>query len=424
MKLTVVARTYEVPPQEEKNSFRLVVPHDPEIFKKDMKVLAGKAAGICYMPDDYLSEGIQNEEKAINRSSNNATSGHYSVYEHGHITFLLEINKMVAMILNSMGLYATSEKSARYTVMTPETTIEQEMYDKWIEKLSKVISAFYGDYKTEKEIHKLAMENARYMLSVFTPTVMEYTVPYNRAILLCQWLEKYSIMLLDHKNTERVDSTVLEFCCRLSADLLQLKELLEDAIYEDKDHVTLEDHKNVFYSNLFIDNCIEDFEFNDIYGDLYKIKYKGTFAMLAQAQRHRTIHYKFELEDYYSNFYVPKIISGSILEKEWKEDIKSVYKSIVMPQGTILTIIESGRFEDFILKSKERLCARAQLEICKNTTITMEMFILNKHKLSTSNQRELDKLTLSDKVCPRCRFDDYTCKEPCNMSQIALTRTI
>lgn len=418
MKLTVVARTYEVP----QKGTKIIEPHDPEIFKRDMKVLAGKAAGICYMPDDYLSEGIQNEERAYKRSDNNATSGHYSVYEHGHITFILEINKMVAMILNSMGLYATSEKSARYTAMNPESSIEQEMYNKWIERFIEVITPYYKSIKTEKEIHKLAMENARYMLDVFTPTVMEYTVPYNRAVLLCQWLQRYHDMLLDHKNTDRVDSTVLEFCCTLSANLLQLKRLIEDAIYEDSDHITLEDHKHVFYSTLFINNCSKDFKFYNTYNDLYKIKYEGTFAMLAQAQRHRTIHYQFKLEKSYCNFYIPEIIKGTLLEKEWIEDIKSVYDSCIMPQGTLLTIIESGRFEDFILKAKERLCARAQLEICKNTSETMKKFIENCDNLSYSNEMIIKEGFV--KNAPRCTFKGYSCKEPCTMCSFALTRNI
>ena len=191
MKVSVIARTYEVP-DGSKEVYKNILPHNPKLFKSDMKIFAGKSAGICYMPDTYLSEGIQNEEAAIKRSANNAKSGHYSVYEHGHVTFLIETNKMVAMVLNSMKLYSTSEKSARYTLMKPETELEEVMYNKWREKLKPVISAFYSDKKSEKDIEKLANENARYMISVFTPTVIEYTIPYNRAVLLCSWLNKLS----------------------------------------------------------------------------------------------------------------------------------------------------------------------------------------------------------------------------------------
>ena len=40
--------------------------------------------------------------------------------------------KIIAMLLNSLGMYATSEKSARYTIMKPETELEETLYNKWI----------------------------------------------------------------------------------------------------------------------------------------------------------------------------------------------------------------------------------------------------------------------------------------------------
>ena len=82
----------------------------PHTIRKDMSVIAGKAAGICYMSDDYLSISIQDESKALKRAANIAKSGHYSAYEHGHISFIIETSKMMAMILNSLRLYSTSEK--------------------------------------------------------------------------------------------------------------------------------------------------------------------------------------------------------------------------------------------------------------------------------------------------------------------------
>ena len=60
----------------------------PSEIKKSMRIIAGKAAGICYMADDYLSDGIQDELKAIKRAIGTAKSGHYSVFEHGHLSLL------------------------------------------------------------------------------------------------------------------------------------------------------------------------------------------------------------------------------------------------------------------------------------------------------------------------------------------------
>ena len=39
--------------------------------------------------------------------------------------------KIIAMILNSTEFYTTSEKSARYTLMKPETEREAMLYEKW-----------------------------------------------------------------------------------------------------------------------------------------------------------------------------------------------------------------------------------------------------------------------------------------------------
>ena len=86
----------------------------PELkVREEMQIFAGKAAGICYMPDDYFSKAFDDDEKSINRSKRNAVNGHYSVYEHGHINLIIQTSKIMAMILNSLNLYATSEKSGR-----------------------------------------------------------------------------------------------------------------------------------------------------------------------------------------------------------------------------------------------------------------------------------------------------------------------
>lgn len=440
MKVSVIARTYEVP-NGSKEVYKNILPHNPKLFKSDMKIFTGKSAGICYMPDTYLSEGIQNEEAALERSADNAKSGHYSVYEHGHVTFLIETNKMVAMVLNSMKLYSTSEKSARYTLMKPETELEEVMYNKWREKLKPVISAFYSDKKSKKDIEKLANENARYMISVFTPTVIEYTIPYNRAVLLCGWLNKLSDEYVMKSCTYTVDKpfgieissymdkTVSDFFLRLSADLRELGSEIAKLIDEDINEPTLVDHKDILDNIEFINTKdYSEWERKSYYYDTYSTNYYGSFAMLAQAQRHRTLHYTFSFaNEYKKEFIIPKIIKDSPLEKEWLEDIRSIYDAGIMPQGTLLVINESGRFEDFVLKAKERLCSRAQLEICDLTTKISKDFILYRSNLSHKNKKLLEQLFVKEdkyNVCPRCQFIGYTCKEPCNMAKEALTRSI
>ena len=95
-------------------------------------IYGGKAAGVCYMPEDYFDGKIQNEATATKRAIGTCSSGHHSVFEHGSLSLQISgIPKIMAMLLNSTEQYSTSEKSARYTVMRPETQLETDIYDKW-----------------------------------------------------------------------------------------------------------------------------------------------------------------------------------------------------------------------------------------------------------------------------------------------------
>jgi len=117
-------------------------------------------AGICLMPDDYLSQGIQNEASSLKRAEGTVNSGHHSVYDHAHMTLTIEgIPKILAMLLNSTEDYVTSEKSARYTVLKPETEAELVLYEKWIVKFTDLISKTYPNIDP-KMVNKLALEKA------------------------------------------------------------------------------------------------------------------------------------------------------------------------------------------------------------------------------------------------------------------------
>ena len=137
--------------------------------------------------------------------------------------------------------------------------------------------------------------------------------------------------------------------------------------------------------------------------------------MLAQAQRHRTLRYKMNLEtagEY--DFYIPEILKSiPELKQEWLSDIKKLADYI--PQGTIVRITEQGLFEDFVLKCKERLCGRAQLEIMKSTVVNAHKFIANKKELSYNNQKLLETITdEKGNLVPRCAFKDFKCSEGCS----------
>ena len=417
----------------------------PELkVREEMQIFAGKAAGICYMPDDYFSKAFDDDEKSINRSKRNAINGHYSVYEHGHINLIIQTTKIMAMILNSLNLYATSEKSGRYTVMKPETELEQEMYTKWKNVFVELITPFYEKYLTEKEIDKLAMENARYMISVFTPTVMEYTIPYNRAILTCGWLyelaDTIETFVDEHPKVLPKISKYDYFYDRVKDECNELADLISGQIGITKNDHILDDHKKIgieffrtfgalYKANMNGKesvNMLSKFKFdndniNEYFGDVYTSRYKASFAELAQGERHRTLHYSMELPERL-NPYIPKIIRGSAYEVEWTRDFDKLISNKIIPQGTLVDIVEQGRFVDFVLKCKERLCSRAQLEIMEITRDQLARFTHYTGNLSYANRALLEGMIIRPKngngdvvVKSRCNFPGYKCKEPCKV---------
>lgn len=175
MKIKVIASTkvgYEMPKEEALN-------------------FSGKSAGICYLPDTLETLFNEPEEKTSRRANMTLKSGHHSVFNHPTYNLSLEeIPKILAMILNNEKMYNTSEKSARYTKMEPSEA-EKVLYEKWIDIYKKEIAKAYPKID-EKRVQKLAQENARYLISVFTPaTVMEYTVNFGQLNYITHFFENY-----------------------------------------------------------------------------------------------------------------------------------------------------------------------------------------------------------------------------------------
>ena len=334
------------------------------------------------------------------------------MYDHGHITMIIKTNKMMAMILNSIGVYATSEKSARYTVMHPDTELELTLYEKWTNIIEKLIVKQYPNID-EKQAHKLGMENARYMISVFTPTTMMYTVSFRQAFLICDYLEKLC------KDCEMLTDN---FSKKLGEYAYELADQLRNQI----GIARLHDNKNQNFRFLEYQNFKKvTTSKKEVIADSYTVSYAGSLAMLAQAQRHRTIRYSMMFNGDYKlyGFYVPTIISNNNLESEWLNDMESV--AYCFPQGIKVRITEQGIFEDFALKCKERLCGRAQLEVAKTTEMIMKIFLNNKDRLCEENKKLLESMTHDDTPNARCMFDDFNCAEGCIWgSNGALTRNI
>ena len=353
--------------------------------KEEAKNFSGKSAGICYLPDDIDTLFLESEEKTDRRVNGNIASGHHSVFGHPTYNLCLEgIPKILAMILNNEKVYNTSEKSARYTIMEPSEE-EKVLYEKWIEIYKKQIYLKYPKFD-EKKIKKLAQENARYLISVFTPaTVMEYSVDFRQLNYIINWSKNF----IDTCGND-------EFSLKLKEVLKEFLEKLPDLTVEGLDT----NGKNREFS-LFAkrDNRKEEF------GENYCTNYLASFAELAQAQRHRTLSYEMKLLDK-PKYYVPPIIRDTILEEEWLKDISSLEK--YYPQGMLVKVNERGTIENFVLKCMERLCGAAQLEIMEQTKNTMDKYLE-----AVKDNEELYNYLLPYSKGARCTFPNFKCTAPC-----------
>lgn len=356
------------------------------VMPKDEAVdFSGKSAGICYLPDTLETLFAEAPEKTQRRADGNIKSGHHSVFGHPTYNLSLEgIPKILAMILNNEKIYNTSEKSARYTHMEPSPQ-EKELYEKWIEIFKEQILTQYPKFEDKRAL-KLAQENARYLISVFTPaTVMEYTVNFGQLNYIINWAKDYIKNAEENTFSIKLKETFKEFL--VSMPDLEIEGL--DSRNKNRNFSLFAQRKNR----------------NEEFGENYSVTYLASFAQLAQAQRHRTLSYEITLLDE-PKYYVPPIIGGTNLEKEWLKDISSLKE--FFPQGMLVQVNERGTIENFVLKCMERLCGFSQLEIMQETKN-----IMNKYLEATKDKPELYQYLLPYSRGARCTFPGWKCDSPC-----------
>lgn len=356
------------------------------VMPKDEAVdFSGKSAGICYLPDTLETLFAEAPEKTQRRADGNIKSGHHSVFGHPTYNLSLEgIPKILAMILNNEKIYNTSEKSARYTQMEPSPQ-EKELYEKWIEIFKEQILTQYPKFEDKRAL-KLAQENARYLISVFTPaTVMEYTVNFGQLNYIINWAKDYIKNAEENTFSIKLKETFKEFLAAMPD--LEIEGL--DSRNKNRNFSLFAQRKNR----------------NEEFGENYSVTYLASFAQLAQAQRHRTLSYEITLLDE-PKYYVPPIIAGTNLEKEWLKDISSLKE--FFPQGMLVQVNERGTIENFVLKCMERLCGFSQLEIMQETKN-----IMNKYLEATKDKPELYQYLLPYSRGARCTFPGWKCDSPC-----------
>jgi thymidylate synthase ThyX len=358
-----------------------------EVSKEDTLILGGKAAGICYLQGD---RDIFNEEreKTLKRVDLTLTNGHHSVYEHSSVSLHIQnIPKILSIFLVSEKQYSASIKSGRYTKMDKVSEKEKELYDKWIGLFEKRIAEVYPKIP-ERLLNKLAMENARYIISVFTPTQGIYTLNIRQLNYIINWFQNYIKENIKEENYFKKNLVTA------------MKQFIDaTSVYHIEDMISAKNRGLSLFKKEYI-------SYDEYFGDTYSVNYDCSFVELEQILRHRTINYTVldDLSNEPKNFFIPPIFDkDSKLEKEWLKDLDSVKD--IYPNATLFRVNERGIVENFILKCYERLCGAAQLETMLQTKGTLEKYIAN-------TEGELHE-ELSRYLKSSCLFPDKECKSPC-----------
>ena len=365
--------------------------------KEEAILFSGKSAGICYLPDTVDTLWAEPEEKTLRRAKTNVEAGHHSVF--GHVTYNLileEAPKILAMILNNEQAFNASEKSARYTIMNCTDLKERKLYEKWTDIFEKRILEVYS-YIGKRKARRLAQENARYLISVFTPaTSMEYTVSFQQLNYIIYWAKDYIKNMPNNPFSIKVKKVLEDF-------LKAMPNLeIEGLTPENKGR-----HFSLFATR----------KRRTEFGENYSTCYLASFAELAQVQRHRRVSYEMLLPEE-KWFYVPFIIQDTEYEDEWYEDIKSLEENY--PQGMLVWVNERGTLENFILKCTDRLCGSVQLETMLQTEET-----LKKYMLAAEKKPEILEYLKPYSKGACCTFPGFVCKSPCVFGpKNALTRKI
>lgn len=352
-------------------------------LKEESEYISGSNAGICYANDSYFDEKVSGRERAIKRCNTVLGTNHHSISNHAEVEVLFEgISKSMAMILNNLTFYATSEKSGRYTKMTGVSPIESKYYEKWIDKLKPLIQSAYPNMD-EKLATKLAMENARLFLSANSPIVtMGYSTALNQWSYITYWLDEYA-NFLDHAFDEKrqvpegLDSHLgVSFAQVLSTEMRTVVTFLTNlGLNSDNLHDPKRRHLRTFFeSNIYPpkSNLIGENRHRGLTHRCDEViisRFQGSFAMVAQMQRHRTLKLRFALRKENSSgfmkVYCPDIVIANNLKSEWISDMNELFKVGIIPIGTLLDVKMIGTEEDYDMMFSERLCGRAQLEIMK-----------------------------------------------------------
>lgn len=319
-----------------------------------MKASSGASAGVCYSSGDYFNSYVTDYDKALKRTDVVVGTGHHSVTEHCSMTLCFEgISKLLCMYLHNLSVHGSSERSGRYTKLTGSCEEENRLYIKWFDIFQGLIKKEHPDIDP-KLAEKLAMENCRYLLSVFTKTTMKYTTMIGHWNYILDWCNMF---IEKHHGGDN------DFAHQLSVEMIEFVKQVKPLVHIDG----LNDIKDRFWEFEMIEFVNEgDFVPKEShYGNMVEIVENMSFVAFGQNHRHRVMSHKAYLDLNNMKKFVPRLVAKNCLMPEWFTDIETIEH--LYPQVIKLTTVEKGMMEHYLDKSIERKCGRSQHEIMEIT---------------------------------------------------------
>lgn len=411
--------------------------------KKAAIIDAGVKAAVCFKDGEITPEMIRSsetEEQLLKRGLNTIISDHTSPSEQPMVMLeIVDIPKALCMVLNNEKQYMADERSLRYTIVKKSKYISDEevtLYNKWLQIFIDILTNEYYDFfskfnqgateeKTQKKvasaIKKIAQENARYMVSMFIPTTLTYTVPLAQINKICVYMQdiiasplnEFEELLVPYfkefiQGLKDLDVIVTEHDAHI---------LCPELNRPDNDDILYHNNKKISLSLLAEHNKFSGINLPNEYGVNISYNMDISVASLAQFHRHRTFNFEMlapSLDE--KAFYIPRLLDGKDdLVKEWLEDMASVNK--YYPNGKLLHVNASGTLKNLVnYIGKERACDRAFLE-------TEDVFTNQMIPDIYDNLVKEGKDTLAEELKPyvrklRCMYPDYNCPGKCGHPRI------
>lgn len=410
----------------------------------------GVKAAVCYKetidnkqvsPNDIRNS--ESDDILITRALSTIFNDHTTPSEHQVVSLeLTGIPKILCMVLNNEKQYTADERSLRYTEVEPNdyiSNLEVILYQKWLNKFEQIITAKMLDFylkcsKNEKiakkAIHKVAQENARYMVSIFMPTTTTYTVPFiqiNKILtymkkiidnplddlerLLVPYLKEFTNLCIE-RNVAITKDSIYEVANRNEIVKEKLYSKYPDIKnYKDNSELIYKNNKDVDLSLFAKRNRFTAINCPNEYGHIISYNNYESFACLAQEHRHRTIECEMMVPSEFEIFIPPIISNDANMVNEWIRDMNRVKSKY--PQGQLVKVNRIMSVKNMLkYVSQERACDMAQLEIQR--VYTRNIIPDTYNALVTSNNLDLAETVEPYVKKLRCQFPGYKCPNPCH----------